>query len=65
VQSDVKDAVADQIACGVATGEQCPLEKSFNKGAWMLQAMTLGGQGIIIFCSLGLSKVRVEIQCCD
>ncbi|ELR20679.1 Frizzled/Smoothened family membrane region protein [Acanthamoeba castellanii str. Neff] len=56
VADDIEDAVAEQIACGVATGEPCELSVKLNRGSWYLQAMTLGGQGVIIFCSLGLSK---------
>jgi hypothetical protein len=49
--------VADQIACSAATGEECSLEYGINKGAWLLEAFAVGGQGIIIFCCLGLSRV--------
>jgi hypothetical protein len=63
-QDDLKDAVAEQIACGVATGEPCELSVTLDRGSWYLQAMTLGGQGVIIFCSLGLSKARVRRVLC-
>ncbi|ELR23372.1 Gprotein-coupled receptor [Acanthamoeba castellanii str. Neff] len=56
VRSSIEDAVEDQIACSAATGDECPLSVGINKGAWYWEAFAVGGQGIIIFCCLGLSK---------
>lgn len=57
VLDDVKAAIGDQIVCSAVTGQECSTEKEINKGAWYLQALTLSGQGVIIFCCLGMSKV--------
>ncbi|ELR23361.1 uncharacterized protein ACA1_069450 [Acanthamoeba castellanii str. Neff] len=56
VLDDVKAAIGDQIVCSAVTGQECSTEKEINKGAWYLQALTLSGQGVIIFCCLGMSK---------
>jgi len=55
-KGDIQDSVADQITCSAETGDECPLAVGVNKGAWYLEAFAVGGQGIIIFCCLGLSK---------
>jgi hypothetical protein len=57
MQDDVKASIGDQIVCSAVTGQECSTDKEINKGAWYLQALTLSGQGVIIFCCLGMSKV--------
>jgi hypothetical protein len=34
LQEDIQSAVAEQVMCSAATGEQYPLTSQFNKGSW-------------------------------